>query len=700
MNLRHSGCYAMVLLLTLSCGSNGGGPEGSGNGGRSILTSLGVGGLIVEPAGAGLCSTGAEGGPFNPVVQTYTLTNDSESPIDWTASKTQDWVTLSKAGGNLAGEASDTLTVSINSAADALAVGEHGDTVTLTNTTDGLGNTTLPVRLKVNGSGPTPSAMLTANRTTGVAPLAVTFDAVPASGNVVQPVAGDYSSQHYVWHFGDDPFATWSTTGRSRNYAVGYEAAHVYDSPGNYTVTLTVTNAAGQTHVYEQQITVTAFSGATYYISSSQGSDINGGTTPGSPFRSLARAFSHLADQSGPVRILLKRGDEWTTTGRLSLTQGGPSILGAYANDQDGSDDPGQPKPRITNLSKNGTFHFAGTAGDWRIMDLELVGPGSLPASGTGVDTLIDLKKVLYYRLEISNFWVGIMASFANHEDLAIVDCVQRDNTLHSAFIGGKRLAILGNDCQRMMNSHVLRVWHATRSVISENVLYGSSRGHALKLHNDIKADVPDGEFIVVSGNDFKCGDYPWSVVVGPQNTESFEVLHDIVIEHNIFRANPGNQRHLLVFTSDTVVRNNLFRADLSTPWYTAISVGKHGVSPTPDRVGVYNNTAYRGDAAQEFTFCRVSEATEVTIRNNLASAPGTPGAILIDAEGPVTEDHNLLSNAPGFVDPARGDFSLQSGSVAEDAGVTSPFVRQDIAGFLRPRGANQDLGSFERVGP
>ncbi|MBI4563356.1 MAG: putative Ig domain-containing protein, partial [Planctomycetes bacterium] len=136
-----------------------------------------------------------------------------------------------------------------------------------------------------------------ANRTTGVAPLAVFFDAVNASNlaynsGVVQPGDLDYASFQYEWDFGDPSSGNWPTNGRSKNGDSGYVAAHVYENAGMYNVTLTVIDSMGGTHVYTQQITVTAFSGTTYYISNSDGNDGNDGLSTGTAWKTFAKAIA------------------------------------------------------------------------------------------------------------------------------------------------------------------------------------------------------------------------------------------------------------------------------------------------------------------------------------------------------------------------------------------------------------------------
>ncbi|MES2980779.1 MAG: MBG domain-containing protein [Verrucomicrobiota bacterium] len=107
------------------------------------------GSLVVSPA-SGLSSSGSFGGGFTPSSLVFTINNPGATAINWTAAKTQSWVTLSSASGSLAAGASTTVTASINTNANTLNVGSYNDTVTFTNTTNGTGNTTRPVALTVN----------------------------------------------------------------------------------------------------------------------------------------------------------------------------------------------------------------------------------------------------------------------------------------------------------------------------------------------------------------------------------------------------------------------------------------------------------------------------------------------------------------------------------------------------------------------
>jgi hypothetical protein len=104
--------------------------------------------LVVTPL-LGLTSSGSVGGPFNPSSQVYALTNSGGASLNWTASNTANWLSLSPVSGTLAAGAATTVTVSINANATNLSANSYSDTVGFTNTTNGAGNTTRPASLTV-----------------------------------------------------------------------------------------------------------------------------------------------------------------------------------------------------------------------------------------------------------------------------------------------------------------------------------------------------------------------------------------------------------------------------------------------------------------------------------------------------------------------------------------------------------------------
>lgn len=113
------------------------------------ISAASPGVLAITPMG-GLTSSGVAGGPFSPISIIYTLTNSGGTSLNWSASKTANWVSLSATSGSLAAGAATTVTVSINGSADSLAAGDYSDLVSFVNTTSGNGNTSRSVSLTVS----------------------------------------------------------------------------------------------------------------------------------------------------------------------------------------------------------------------------------------------------------------------------------------------------------------------------------------------------------------------------------------------------------------------------------------------------------------------------------------------------------------------------------------------------------------------
>ena len=111
-----------------------------------------AGALEVTPIGD-FSSSGTAGGPFSPASVIYSLANTGASSLNWTASKTQNWVSLSATSGTLAAGASTTLTLSVNPYAESLVSGSYSDTLSFVNVTSGEGNTTRAVALTVSAPG-------------------------------------------------------------------------------------------------------------------------------------------------------------------------------------------------------------------------------------------------------------------------------------------------------------------------------------------------------------------------------------------------------------------------------------------------------------------------------------------------------------------------------------------------------------------
>ena len=140
-----AGTYSDTLSFTNTT-------NGQGNTTRSVaLTVGGSGGVLSVVPSDGFTSYGPKGGGFTPGSKRYTLANTGTASINWTVTCTPSstWLAISPRSGTLASGASIVVQLAISKYANFLAKGTYTDTVSFTNTTNGRGNTTRPVRLTV-----------------------------------------------------------------------------------------------------------------------------------------------------------------------------------------------------------------------------------------------------------------------------------------------------------------------------------------------------------------------------------------------------------------------------------------------------------------------------------------------------------------------------------------------------------------------
>lgn len=565
---------------------------------------------------------------------------------------------------------------------------------------------------------PGDGSMTTASRTSGVAPLAVFFDAVDDvergpgvngstfawSSGVFQPA--DYEGTQYDWDFGDPGSGTWATgtPNRSRNTATGYTAAHVYESPGSYTARLTVTDATGTVRTYTQAITVSDFSGTTFYVAVT-GRDSNDGRSPSTAFRSVDQAMTTALATSGPVRVLFNRGDTFGVIRAYEITKEGPGIIGAY-----GTGD--RPVLSIEDLGETNVFLPYGTGRDWRFMDLDMVGPSTTTLTGPiGPPNTIQAVQMLVLRVRARNWKVGIGWAdwepiFATpHDEMALVECEVTGAQL-CAYPGGRRLMLLGNDFRDGGNTHVLRVWQAHKAVISNNnLLRPHAQRHCLKLHgpsvsgpdsdHGLRIACPATRWVTISDNNVEASTQSqWSISIGPQDSINDERISHVVYERNRHAGSPSLVAEIESSASAVMVRNNVFDG---TPadGYTGVLYMQRGIEPAPDDVRIYGNTFHKGGANSGTIGFDIGPAvTRCRIRNNLFSYGSGSATLVQGGTGAgFAADHNLLTTTPGFV---AGGFSLSPGSPAVDAGASLTELREDHVRAARPAGAGHDIGAYE----
>ena len=130
-----------------------------------------------------------------------------------------------------------------------------------------------------------PVPVVTILGATGSGPHTVFVHALASILNGGTPLTASYQ-----WNFGD---------GSSEyNTLTGWNAAHTYNTPGTYSVTLTLTNQSGKTSVLIVPVTVTAAVRRTIYVDSTLGNDNNSGSTIQSPIKTIDKVIKLLGSNT------------------------------------------------------------------------------------------------------------------------------------------------------------------------------------------------------------------------------------------------------------------------------------------------------------------------------------------------------------------------------------------------------------------
>jgi len=179
--------------------------------------------LVISPV-TGFAATGPAGGLFSPSSQIFFLTNSGASALTWSLVNTSAWLNASNTGGTLAAGGTNSVTISLTTTANSLAIGTYAAIVKLTNW-----NTHV-----VQGLPSTLQALQ---------PLAVT----PAVGfTATGPVAGPFSpnsSSFQLTNTGSSPL-TWSLVNTSAWLTVssGGTLAANAATPATVSLSSTATN--------------------------------------------------------------------------------------------------------------------------------------------------------------------------------------------------------------------------------------------------------------------------------------------------------------------------------------------------------------------------------------------------------------------------------------------------------------------------
>lgn len=533
-----------------------------------------------------------------------------------------------------------------------------------TNTTDegivsqytGVGTKTVSASTPSDSSAP--KAVMNLRGLNGMAGTTVFVDATQSTLGTGSPITA-----RYRWDFGD-------TSGKY-NTMEGFNAAHVYDKAGTYTIKLTVTNESNKSSTISHTFTVQADTRKTIYVDSSAGSDSNSGLSSDKAVKTLLKASQLMGNNS---KVLLKRGQTFTLTQTFKMHFVNVQ-LGAY-----GSGD----RPVIKGYTGSTAVMISLSPTLSQNVTIEDVTFDTASAPATGTD---NMPQAIMFRgsgILVRGCKFLNVGSALNSDDNPKGVMVQ-DNEVpttsglrgYFVWMRGTDLVIVGNNVANSTREHIVRSSSndTSRVLITNNTFTNLDRtnvdsGDMAKTTINLRL----GSYFYVANSTLNNG--PFSL--GPDGTQAAnDTVQWIVLENTRI-----NQASLEVYpnTWHMMVRNNVFTR-ANTQQILVIAKNTTFTSRTLSDIRIVNNTGI--NSSNYGKFLKVDGAATdgaISLMNNLYVAPNLEPAYNFAAAVDVRDtDLSAFKVISNNVWPAPGPNRQAEG------GVNYIHPSLNLAGYKTP---------------
>ncbi len=447
-----------------------------------------------------------------------------------------------------------------------------------------------------------PKAVLQVSGVTGVAPGPVQVNALQSLLGRGTPLTAKYELD-----FGDP-------TGRY-NKLVGWNAAHIYDKPGTYKITLTITNEIGKKSSVSTSVIITADNRRTIYVDAATGSDSNTGLSPQFAVKSFGRASALL---SSDTRVLFHRGQKFNVDRYMTITKSNV-LVGAYGSGA---------APILNRVEGYGNTMIQTFAGANRIVIQDLVFDSKWPTVGTHADKIpahgifVAGSNIAIRNNTFLNLTDGINSNGSPDGLLVMDNSAPLATGIRGCFIWaqGKNHTYLGNKAQNSTREHIIRA-SALDNLLAEFNTFTNMDRSSVDPSDYAKGtiEVQRGSHAYVAYNDLHTG----QLRIGPfggssepaTSSDEWDVFDGNRLTGIAVRVYPG--AHHVVF------RNNIVRHDNSMA-FSVVPQDKFG--RTVSDLSIVNNTGIDMGKNGQFIRVGVGKAYGITLRNNLWLAPNLIG--------------------------------------------------------------------------
>jgi hypothetical protein len=571
-----------------------------------------------------------------------------------------------------------------------------------------------------------------ASRATGVAPLAVFFD---ASATTATSTTRPFHDLEYRWTFGESNSGTWNYGAKagtaSRNEAMGPVAAHVFESAGTYPITVSAFNGTSIVS-YSCNITVTPadteFAGNKTVCVSGVGTfdDCPAGAlrvTSSNPTTAVANNIG-----AGNKRILFRRGESFNVSSPIAIDRGGPSMLGAFGTGA---------KPIFRATTGTSIFSLSSEStptgvSDWRFQDIAADGgpsSGAIIFSGLGhaskvlinrVDTDNTRGSLTLSASQLDGYNAAVPFTHAIWDEFYIVSSslgrLYGTNGANGIFANARRMAIMDTLVDTGgFGEHGIRMQLVDRGVFSHNTIQSIAAGrHHLTLRgvnwngNNTVAAGTYSEKVVVSDNKFTGGVNNQVMTMSAQFASANERGRNFIVERNWFDGSADAGLMVKSAFIDVTIRNNVasFPSPNGGGNFAAVQDEDTTGVFFPTRVHVYNNSVYHASTGSNYfsLFFAAKNTVNLTgstfdVRNNILYAPSAANAVITGNTSAATITASNNSSNVGLnplfasIPPLTVEnFRIGAGSYANGAATVVP-VWSDFFGESTTA-APRDMGA------
>ncbi len=490
----------------------------------------------------------------------------------------------------------------------------------------------------------------------GVAPAAI-----HVSGLTCPLAVGTPLTARYEWDFGD-PAGLY-------DHLVGFVAAHCYDRPGTYHITLAVTDEAGHRGTAQSTITIAPDVRRAYYVSA-DGSDANPGDDEEHPLRSAVAAFAKLSGSRGHADpghaiLLFKAGGTYPAD--TTLTVRGPDVVvGRYGRGEPPVLLLSRGPPDAHGRSGHGSISIDGHCDGVMIQHLTFATPYAVPATAeapkVGIAAITCRGRNVSVRGCTFHDVDDAVSATGNPAGLYVQGCdAPGPVDLRGYLIWGQGTdhCYLGNHAVNSTREHNVRMTNLDRVLIFDNDLRNMNRSDVDK-YDGIKGSIEmhAGRFAYVVGNRVRDGPVRTGPRGGngepPTSATDWCVVDGNDLTDSAIRVDPGSHH--------TMVRNNVLHRSNGT----FVEVDKTDGYRTTDDLTVAHNTAV--DTGTTGIFLKVwGRVNGLALADNLFVAPGlrvgTEGTAAVNVFGDTLDGFTAVSHDVWPV-PASAAFPGAAGGV------------------------------------